>query len=109
MSRLQICQGLYPRYDHNVWVVFRPQGSRHDDCLHARHRCATRRHHRLKRTAPGDDRIELFEHSAEIEIWISLNPVKFSFWPSDVTVQTDYNRIPYAPHEVLFESLTVAM
>ena len=47
-------------------------------------------------------------NSAEIEIWIRLDPVEFSLWPSDVTVQTHCNRIPYAPHEILFESLTVA-
>jgi hypothetical protein len=45
----------------------------------------------LERTAPGDDRIELFEESAEIEIWIRLDSVEFSLWSSNVTVQTHCN------------------
>ena len=30
-------------------------------------------------------------YSVEIEIWIGLEPAKFSLWPSDVAVETHRN------------------
>jgi hypothetical protein len=43
-------------------------------------------------TTRGDDRIKLFEESAEIGIWIRLDPVEF-FWLSIVTVQAQPNTV----------------
>jgi hypothetical protein len=72
----------------DTMIVFMPQASK----------CGPRGCHGLKRTAPGEDRVELLEQSTEIEIRIRLDPVKFSLRPSDVTIKTHGNRISYAPH-----------
>ena len=78
-----------------------PQRPRKDKRLHAGQGALPRARHALEGPASDEDRVELFEQGAEVDVGIHDDPVGFALRPRDVPVQTGRDRVPNPSHRRL--------